>query len=169
MKKIAEYFKLLLFAATVLIGIQAPSFVNQYGKSLESHLRESNLSMAEFQDDADMFFSGDLLKLIQHYQKTNDQVFNSGGESIDAIYQRNQLLFSASQEFTQSPYQAYIVTLKNPVPDIRDEVRENYTYSIILDKIAILLGLICGFLTLLFINGLILFVRLFSRKSKPTD
>ncbi len=160
MKKISEYFRLIVFVMAMLVGIQAPSFVDQYGKSLESHLRESNLSLAEFQDDADKFFSGDLLKLIEHYQNTDDQVFNSGGESIDALYQRNQILQSASQEFKQSLFSPYFVTLKNPIPDIRDEVRENYTYSIILNKIAILLGVVFGFFALIIIALPGIFVRL---------
>jgi len=163
MKKIAEYFRLIIFVASMLLGIQAPSFVNQYGKSLESHLRESNLSLQEFQADADKFFSGDMLKLIQHYQKNDDKVFNAGGESIDNIYQRNQLLKSASQAFRKDTLSSYLVALKNPVPDIRDEVRENYTYSIILDKIAIFLGAIFGFVSLFFLSLISFVGRLFIR------
>jgi len=163
MKKIAEYFRLIIFVASMLLGIQAPSFVNQYGKSLESHLRESNLSLQEFQADADKFFSGDMLKLIQHYQKDDDKVFNAGGESIDSIYQRNQILKAASQAFRKDTLSSYLVTLKNPVPDIRDEVRENYTYSIILDKVAIFLGAIFGFVSLLFLTVLSFIGRIFKR------
>ncbi len=164
MKKIAEYFRLIVFVASMLIGIQAPSFVNQYGKSLESHLRESNLGLQEFQADADKFFSGDLLKLIQHYQKTEDRVFNAGGESIETLYQRNQLLKSTSYTFTKDTFSSYVTTLKNPVPDILDEVRENYTYSIIIDKIAILLGAIFGFISLC----LLFILNLFGRVIKPS-
>lgn len=154
MKKIAEYFRLIIFVISMLIGIQAPSFVDQYGKSLESHMRESNLSLAEFQDDADTFFAGDILSLIHHYQKNSDKVFNAGGESIETVYQRNQLLKSASEEFNKDWFSSYVVALKNPVPDVRDEVGENYTFSIILDKIAILLGIIFGFISLIILSVL---------------
>jgi hypothetical protein len=146
MEKITEYSKFILFACGVLVGIQLPGFVGQYGKSLESHYLESNLSLAEFQDDADQYFSGDLLKLIEHYQINPDQVFNAGGESIDAIYNRNQLLESKLVEFNSSEYLAFKQVYLSPVPDIRNEVWSNYTFSVTLDKFAVAFGLLSGFL-----------------------
>lgn len=146
MRKLTEYTKLILFACGVLVGIQFPGFVGQYGKSLESHYRESGISLAEFQGDADQYFSGDLLKLIAHYQKNPDQVFNAGGESIDAIYNRNQLLESKFVEFINSEYLAFKQVFLSPVPDIREEVWSNYTFSVTLDKFAVAFGLLSGFL-----------------------
>jgi len=165
MKKITEYFRLIIFVVAMLVGIQAPSFVDQYGKSLESHLRESNLSMQEFQKDADEYFNGDMVQLIGHYLSIKDRVVNSGGENIEDLYLRNMLLKSVSKEFKLNSYRPYIVIFKNMIPDILDEVRENYTFSIILDKIAILLGAIFGFLALFFLTLVNFIGRLFKKKN----
>lgn len=144
MNKIAEYFRLILFACGVLVGVQVPSFVDQYGKSLESHYIESNFSLNEFQDDADKYFSGDLSKLIKHYQDNPDQIFNDGGDSIDAIFQRNQLLEQAITRYNSSTFSSYTQIVVNPIPEIRDEVWTGYTYGIILDKFAVVFGLAFG-------------------------
>ena len=49
MRKILDYLRLLLFTGGVLIGVQVPGFIDQYGKSLEAHLLESSQSLKEFQ------------------------------------------------------------------------------------------------------------------------
>ncbi|MEM9479453.1 MAG: DUF2937 family protein [Verrucomicrobiota bacterium] len=146
MKKIWDYSKLVFFVAGVLIGIQVPGFVDQYGKSLESRLLESRVSVSEFQDDADKFFEGDLGKLIAHYEKTNDPVINAGGESISAIVSRNQFLENAFQDFNSSLVAKYFHVFATPVTEIQDHVWSTYTYGVVLNAPAIYVGLLAGVL-----------------------
>ena len=164
MRKILDYLRLLLFTAGVLIGVQVPGFIDQYGKSLEAHLLESTLSLKEFQQDAQRYFDGSLDKLIAHYKNNPDPVIHDGGTSIAAIYSRNLVLTQAWSIFSTSTYSAYTHVILEPLNDIKSEVWSNYTYSIVLNGSAIISGLGCGFILSLIIelSGLLL-----ARAAKP--
>ena len=149
MNKLAEYIRLILFIAALLCGLQLPGFVDQYGKSLHAHLNEAKLSLAEFQDDADKYFNGDLEALIEHYLSSNDQVFNEGGQSIQAIYQRHKLLESALLRYKENAYSPYYQSLLEPLPDIQREVWKSFTHTVVLDSSAIGVGIVSGILVIL--------------------
>ncbi|MCL1047068.1 DUF2937 family protein [Shewanella electrodiphila] len=146
MKSIMEYLRLILFVSGVLLGVQVPAFVDQYGQRLQAHTQEAKLSLDEFQRDADRFFAGDIQKLISHYQQNPDQVINAGGDSIEAIYQRYQLLNGALNQFNQTAYSRFEQVAFEPMEDIRQEVWNNFSHTIMLDTRAIAIGLVLGFL-----------------------
>lgn len=146
-----SYLRLTLFLGGVLIGVQVPMFVDQYGKSLESHFLESERSLHEFKDEAQKHFGGSMEKLIAHYKKSGDPVFHDGGKSIQAIYGRNLELKEAIGLFRKGSWNAYTQAFLAPIPDVQNEVLKNYTYSVKLDFDAIFFGLVSG----LFLSGLI--------------
>ena len=144
MKRIYDYLRLLFFIGGVLIGVQIPGFVDQYGKSLESHYIESSASLQPFRDDAKQYFDDDIKKLVKHYQSNPDVVFKRGGRNISVIFQRNQVLENALSAFSSTAYEAFAQALWHPVSDIQKEVWENYSYNLLLDKTAIIIGLSIG-------------------------
>lgn len=144
MRRILDYLRLLLFTSGLLVGVQVPAFIDQYGKSLEAHLLESSMSLKAFQKDAERYFDGNLDKLIAHYQNNKDPVIIDGGDSIAAIYNRNRTLVQAWKSFTASTYSAYTHVILEPLADIKSEVWNSYTYNIILNLAAIISGLTCG-------------------------
>jgi Protein of unknown function (DUF2937) len=139
-----SYIRIFLFLGCALLGIQVPVLVDLYGKALESHLAESRNSLQEFQDDADRYFGGNLERLIAHYKTSGDQIFSAGGDSIQSIYDRNQLLKNHLREFRSSPWAAYLQALVTPLPDVKQEVLSGYAYAIQLKPESILFGLITG-------------------------
>ncbi len=145
-----SYLRIILLITGVLAGIQLPGFVDQYGKSLQAHLIESERSLNEFRDEAERFFDGSIEELIAHYQASDDKVFQQGGQSISAIYQRNQLLNQAYRDFSQSTWKAYQQALFMPVDDIQREVRASFSYTVKLNPGAILFGLVSGLLLAVF-------------------
>ncbi|HBF46349.1 DUF2937 family protein [Shewanella frigidimarina] len=145
-RRLMDYFRLVLFICGVLIGIQVPAFVEQYGQRLEAHQLEAKLSLAEFQRDADRFFAGDISKLIRHYQQNNDPVFSAGGESIESIYQRYTSLTEALGRFNQHSYSPYQQIALAPQKDIQAEVWQAYNHVILLKPEAIAIGLLLGLL-----------------------
>ena len=171
MSKLLDYLRLLLFTSGVLIGVQIPGFIDQYGKSLEAHLLESSQSLKEFQQDAQRYFDGSLDKLIAHYQDSPDPVIRDGGTSIAAIYNRNLTLVQAWSTFNTSTYSTYTHVILEPLTDIKNEVWRNYTYSIILNGSAIISGLCWGFTLSLVIElcGLLLAraVKPLSHRTSP--
>ncbi|SDU06632.1 DUF2937 family protein [Halopseudomonas salegens] len=152
-----SYLRVFVFLGCTLAGIQVPVFVDQYGKSLESHLAESRIALNEFQDDADRFFAGSLENLIAHYRSNADQVFNEGGRSIQSIYDRHLMLQRNVRQFQSNPWSAYSQVLLTPVPDVRQEVWKNYSYAIQLKPAAIAFGLVAG---LIFTLGIELLLKL---------
>lgn len=161
MTRLLEYLRTAIFVVGVLIGIQLPGLVDQYAKAIESHLSESQASLQVFQDDADRFFDGNLPSLVNHYKASADQVFNEGGNSIDVILTRNQMLTTAQNLLYRHSYSPYIQLLFNPVNDIRAEVISSYSYVIMLDASAIFIGLLVGILAAAVFesfSGLLVFV-----------
>lgn len=170
MTTLLSYLRLTLFLAGVLVGVQIPGFVDQYGKSLEAHFIESNESMRQFRQDAEKYFDGDIEKLISHYKKNKDPVFTAGGESINSIYTRNIMLRNALKDFKHGSFSSYSHVFLSPVTDIRAEVWRNYTYSVKLDPTAISVGLLSGLtialITEIFIRGILYLVVLSGKRLK---
>ncbi|WP_144211589.1 DUF2937 family protein [Shewanella donghaensis] len=146
MKPVFDYLRLVLFVSGVLLGIQVPAFVDQYGQRLDAHTTEAQLSLSEFQRDADRFFEGDINRLLAHYQASPDVVVNAGGQSIQAVYDRYQLLNSALVQFNQTAYSGFEQVAFSPLEDIRQEVWQQFSHTIMLDTRAIVIGLVLGFL-----------------------
>jgi len=147
-----SYIRLFVFFGCTLAGIQVPVFVDQYGNSLESHLKESRIALDEFQDDADKYFDGSLDKLIAYYRENEDEVFNEGGRSIESIHDRNLMLRDSFGQFQSGYWSAYTQAIFFPVPDVGQEVWSNYSYAIQLKPAAIAFGLIFGLLSTLLIE-----------------
>lgn len=170
MGRLYEYLRLILFAISLLIGIQVPGFVDQYGKSLQSHLLESQRSIGDFQDDADKYFDGDIRQLIEHYVKAADPVIMSGGKNIDALFSRQEELQQAFNDFQSSFYSPYLQVAVKPVKDIRQQVWERYTHTIVLTQEAVIVGVLSGVLMLLVVGIAAVFLtviyRLFSLSRK---
>lgn len=152
-----SYIRVFVFLGFTLVGIQVPVFVDQYGKSLDSHLTESQIALNEFQDDADKYFDGSLDKLIAHYKENDDEVFNEGGRSIQTIYDRNLILRSNVEQFHSNPWSAYTQALLSPVANVQQDVWHNYSYAIQLKPSVVAFGLITA---LIFTLGIELLLRL---------
>ncbi len=155
MSLLFSYVRVFVFLGCTLMGIQVPAFVDQYGKSLESHLAESRIALDAFQDDADQYFDGSLERLIAHYTGNEDQIFNEGGRSIQSIYDRHLMLKTRFGQFQSSLWSAYTQALISPVPDVGREVWKNYSHAIQLKPSAIAFGLMSGLIFTLAIELLL--------------
>ncbi|MGJ8692651.1 MAG: DUF2937 family protein [Thalassotalea sp.] len=146
--KLFEYIKLVIFVGAILVGIQVPGFVDQYGKNLTARVSESEHSIAAFQADADKYFAGDLTRLLDHYQRQADPVIIAGGASIGSLVARNVLLTQALQSFNQSIHSPYMQVFLQPVKEIRTEVWQNYNYTVVLNVDSIVIGILVAILLL---------------------
>lgn len=150
-----DYLRLLLFCAGVLAGIQVPGFIDQYHKSLQAHLAEAQQQLAGFQRDADNYFGGDLQQLINHYADSNDPVFNAGGGNLKQLVARREQLQQALQNFEGEFWQPYQHIVLHPLPDIRQEVWQHFSYQLLLKPEAIVFGLLSGLLVAMLIESLL--------------
>ncbi len=171
MATLISYLRLILFLGGVLVGVQVPFFVDQYGKSLEAHFLESQKNLSEFQENAQKFFGGDMQALISHYRENGDPVFRDGGKSIQSMYARFLELEQALEDFNANAWRAFSQAIIHPVAGIRKEVLENYSYAIKLNPGAIAFGIVAGlFLALLgetAARGLVAMLASLGRRWQP--
>lgn len=164
MKKIIDYLKLAILILGVLIGVQIPGFVSQYGQNLDARVAESSQGLSQFQQDADQYFNGNIDQLLKHYARNQDPVIVSGGQSIKALVARNQMLTQAQSDFHQSLYSPYLQVFISPISEIRQDVWNHYEYKVILNAEAISIGAIFG-LMVLALSEFVLFILLSLLKS----
>ncbi len=165
------YRYLLIFVACIalLMGIQIPSFVDQYEKRLDAHFQEVQTDLKGYQDIADRDFGGSMESLIRRHKESTDMVFRDEASPIETIYLRF-LHFRDQREGlkTQLPGKVlYIVRYGDH--DLLRETYASYSYTIPLDSTAIYTGFaLVGIVVLLleFLTGLAgMFTGLGARKT----
>ncbi|ATH82763.1 DUF2937 family protein [Pseudomonas sp. KHPS1] len=141
-----SYLRLALFAFGLLLGVQVPGFIDDYGKRVEARRLESQQSLKGFQDTAQKFFKGDMDALVAHYRVSDDPVMRSDAQSVAHLVQRSALLEREWQAM-QGPWYAqawHLVTGADR--DLLGETLQAYRYQVLFTPEAILWGVICALL-----------------------
>lgn len=142
--KLVEYLRLLLFMAAVLIGVQAPGFIQQYENTLAAHLAEAKRSVTPFMQDANLHTNGDIHALIERYQQNQDAAVRDGGDNIEELLQRVEYLERMLEQLSTNALQRGYYALLQPDPELFSEVSAAYDYRVPLNATAIIWGLCCG-------------------------
>lgn len=85
---IHRYFMIAVFGACLMLGVQAPNFVEQYGNRIDAHYLEVVENLKGFQEIADRFHGGDILALIKHHRASRDSTFLTEAEPIERMLER---------------------------------------------------------------------------------
>lgn len=136
------YRYLLIFLACLglLLGIQVPSYVDQYGKRLDAHLVEVKTDLKGYQDIADRDFGGSMEALIRRHRESHDMIFRDEAEPIEKMYLRLLHFQDQSQGLdTRLPGQVWYL-LRYGDHDLLRETWAHYSYTIPLDSLAIYSG-----------------------------
>ncbi len=135
-----RYVTLIAACAALLIGIQVPSFVDQYAKRVDAHLREVTVNFEPYQTIANKYFYGNIQKLIDLHRKSGEKSFQEEGSAIEKMYLRKQR-FDAEKTALDTilPYQ-FIHILFDPDREILDETLAQYSYNVPLNREAIVMG-----------------------------
>ncbi|HEX8541105.1 MAG TPA: DUF2937 family protein [Pseudomonas sp.] len=147
-----SYLRLVLFTVGLLFGVQIPGFVSDYGKRVEAHLIEAQQSIKGYNATAGQFFKGDVQALIQHYRESEDPVFRSDADSINALLTRTQIL---EREWLamQGPWYARALHVAIAADaDIRRETWNGYTWQVLLAPGVIAWGIVCALVLALLIE-----------------
>lgn len=132
-----EYIRLAIFAIGLLCGVQIPAFVDQYQKRVDAHLLEAQQSLVGFQQTAERYFDGDLNKLIAHYQRSPDRVFNQDALNVRAIFQREQSLQSQWDNLRAGVVKRTYYLLTHYNAQILQETTNQFSYTVPLDPAAL--------------------------------
>lgn len=142
-----SYLRLALFACGLLLGVQAPGFIDDYSKRVEAHRLESQQSLKGFRETAQRFFQGDLDALVAHYRASTDPVMQSDARSVEHLVQRAALL-DAEWRAMQGAWYAQAWHLATGADDaLLDETLSAYRYQVLLTPAAITWG-VCSALLL---------------------
>ncbi len=154
-----RYLMIVVACVALLIGIQAPSLVDQYEKRVDAHLREVTINFQPFQDIANKYFGGSIEKLIELHRKSDVKPFQDEGIAIEKMYQR-KLRFTAEMEAlnTSLPYQIAHVLLHND-REMLDETLAQYSYTVPLNQDALIVGASFAFAILLSLELLLALAR----------
>jgi hypothetical protein len=160
MKKVLEYSKIVVLLLGLLVGVQIPGFVDEYRLILESRALESSLGLAEFRNDAERFFDGDLDRLVAYYESREDEIIVAGGQSIRALVDRNLMLTNGLIQFNASLAQAYYQVFLSPLIEVQEQLRDSYQYSVALNSVSIGSGIGLGLLCLILFELILAIISL---------
>jgi Protein of unknown function (DUF2937) len=140
------YLRLVVFALGLLVGVQAPGFVDQYAKRVSAHYLEAQHGFAGFQQAANQYFNGDVNALVAHHLASSDAVFKGEAKTIGDLFARIRAL-SAELAALSGPSIARLVhIIVKPDQDILQETAAAYSYAVPLSPDAIAYGVITGLL-----------------------
>ena len=135
-----RYLIVVIACIALLIGIQIPSFVDQYEKRLDAHLREVTVNLQPFQEIANKYLGGDLAKLVELNRKSDAKPLQEEGAAIEAMMLR-KLRFEADMAAMQIslPMKALHILLQGD-QEILDEARKQYSYTVPINPDALMFG-----------------------------
>jgi hypothetical protein len=153
-----RYLLILLACAALLMGIQVPNFVDQFGKRLDAHLQEAQTNLKGYQEIADRETGGSMDQLIARHAASQDPVFSREAKPIQDLYQRYQR-FSAEKAALATSLPGQVLYLaRNPDQELLRETYDNYSFAVPLDSTAVAAGFAAAAVILLPVEllGLIL-------------
>jgi hypothetical protein len=130
----------------LLLGVQAPGFIDQYSKRVSAHYSEAQKDFAGFQHNADQYFGGSVEALIAHHQASDDAVFRDEAKNVSAIYARVKRLALELEAMNRPLPNQIVHVVFYPDKEILDETIAVYSYTVPLNQQAIACGLLVGLL-----------------------
>jgi hypothetical protein len=161
MKTFHYILLILVFATGLLLGVQAPGFVDQYEKRINAHYLEVNDNFKGFQDIANRFHGGNIESLIKKHDDSGDSTFRAEAEPLRRIFER-KIRFERELQAMQT---SLIGKVKHiALAGDRETIQEtwtNYSINFPLNTSAILFGLTVALIsTIAFQMLIILFSKL---------
>jgi hypothetical protein len=157
------YLRLILFALGLLIGVQAPGFVDQYSKRVSAHYIEAQKNFAGFQRTADLYFGGNIDALIAHHESSSDAVFKDEAKNVAAISVLLKKLALEANAMNRQLYSRIFHVAFYPDQDILNETLAAYSYTVPLNQEAILCGLITASLLAILVESVLIGIRSLGR------
>jgi hypothetical protein len=168
-----RYCLKLVFALTLLLGLQIPNFLQQYEIRLDGHYIEAKNHLLEYQRVADRHFAGDLQALVTKHLNSDEKFVQDEAFVIKNLFNRfNEL--QAQKDRLNAPLLERLLFLAGQLKSpLFRETQNSYNAEIVLNKNAISVGLvfalICSLLLeLLFFISALLANKVFFCRSKIT-
>ncbi len=149
-----RYSLKMVFALTLLVGLQLPNFLQQYEQRLDAHYIEAEMHLQQYQALADRHFAGDLQALIIKHKSSELALFNQEALLIEKLQRRFHYL-QAKKQALQSPLMARLYFLLGEINrPLWLETQANYNAELRLNKNSIQVGLLSALVVTLFLECL---------------
>ncbi len=135
-----RYLTVVIACIGLLIGLQLPSFVDQYEKRVDAHLREVLANFQPIQEVANKYTNGSIEQLIEMHRKSDKKAFQDEGTAIENIYQRKLRFEAEAAALKTSLAQKILHVLFHYDRDILDETLSQYSYTVPLNQDALIVG-----------------------------
>lgn len=168
-----RYCLKLVFALTLLLGLQIPNFLQQYEIRLDGHYIEAKNHLLEYQMIADRHFASDLQALITKHKNSDEKSFQDEAVVIGNLFNRFNYL-QAQKNRLNAPLVERLLFLAGQLnTPLFTETQNSYNAEIVLNKNAISVGLVFALLSsllleLLFFMSALCVKKVFFSRSKIT-
>lgn len=149
------YSRLVVFACALLLGIQVPSFIEQYKQRVDAHFREVSANISGFQSTANLLFNGDLDQLVAYYANSNDAVFERDAQSVGNIVSRFRRLSMEQAAMQEDLVSVALHVMFAPDQELFDEALAQYSYTVPLNALAVQWGLALAIILTLSVDGVL--------------
>lgn len=157
-----RYLMIIVACISLLVGLQIPNFIDQYQKRIDAHLREVTANLQPFQEIADKYFGGDIVRLIDLHRNSEAQPFREEGVAIETMVQRKQRFEADLAALQTSLPQKALNVLLHGDREMIDEALGQYSYSVPLNQDALLFGAGVALVILLLVELLLALARFLS-------
>lgn len=158
-----RYLMIVVACISLLIGLQIPSFIDQYEKRIDAHLREVTANLQPFQDLADKYFEGDITRLVAMHRNSETPAFREEGAIIEELlFRKHRFEADLAAMNTNLPQKAINVLLHGD-RELIDETIAQYSYTVPINQDALVFGAFVAFIMLLFVELLLALAQVLLR------
>ena len=136
-----RYSLKLVFALTLLLGLQIPNFLQQYETRLDGHYIEATNQLAAYQKLADRYFAGDLQALIKTHKNNAKKLFQDEAAVVENLVNRFNYLEGQKNALNARLTKRLLFLAGQLNSPLFNETQVNYQAEIVLNKNAISVGL----------------------------
>ncbi|MEH6451607.1 MAG: DUF2937 family protein [Psychromonas sp.] len=162
---IQRYSLKIVFALTLLLGLQLPNFLQQYEIRLDGHYIEALHHLEKYQELANLYFSEDLQALINKHKNSEEQVFRDEAVIINDLRERFVYLQAQKEALDSSLTHRLFFLSQQLNSPLFNETKRAYQAEIVLNKDAISVGLVVALASSLLLELLFFIIPFLLKKT----
>lgn len=163
-----RYSLIVAACAAVLVGAQAPAFIDQYEKRLDAHYREVSENLRGYQDIADRYHGRSLERLIEKHERSGDPTFRDEAQPLREMFQRLVRFRDERAAMDTHLFGKAVHLAVDSDEELLGETLADYSYAVTLDRESVLAAVTFAVIVLLLLETMIRMVRAARRLRRRT-
>jgi Protein of unknown function (DUF2937) len=138
---LTRYLSIALACASLLLGVQAPNFVDQYQKRVDAQWTEASTNVKAFQVIADQLHGGSMQALLQKHEASTDATFRQEAQAVRSLWERAEMLKREHTAMQRGLLAKVWHIAKGGNAEIRRATWAQYSIGLLLNSTALWCGL----------------------------